>query len=447
MISSKQGGTLLLLALLTLPSQLIAAPSPFDIDVKELDQKSAPVAPKAEKKSAKKKAAPAAAAPKSAKAHKAAGDENQSGYLRYTVRPGDHIFKILVGHFGMSNETAEKLIPEIIRVNNISNMKTLTVGRTLLIPVAGHQEHAARAGKRSKGRARKEEGSDIAAVPAAAPRAPETAPPAPLASAPASKAPGSAAAVPPAPALNAPASAAPVLPVPAPKPAAPAAPGAAAAPVVPKPTATTAARPMTTPVPPAVSALAPTPAPKAAPTVPAPAAPVVAPAAPVPAIPVVPQVSAWICSVSEQDPTRIVDSVMNALALHWSRNRIIQSEEGAANAYSIRVDRYFELNGTRYIVSIGENDPYSYTLLRLLEGAGYRVLMIGAGDDFKAVVEKLLRFVGLAPDFGIHVLQGGKPSSGFLVQQDGPEGRKVLITSEAVLPKQKWALPAGCGSR
>jgi hypothetical protein len=167
----------------------------------------------------------------------------------------------------------------------------------------------------------------------------------------------------------------------------------------------------------------------------------------VPATPAVPQINAWICSVTEKDPTHIVDSVMNALSLHWSKNRIIQSEEGAANAYSIRVDRYFELNGMRYIVSIGESDPYSYTLLRLLEGVGYRVLMINTGDDFKTVGEKLLRFVGLTPDFGIHVLQGGKPSTGFLVQQDGPEGRRIVITSEAVTPKQKWTLPAGCASR
>ena len=138
---------------------------------------------------------------------------------------------------------------------------------------------------------------------------------------------------------------------------------------------------------------------------------------------------------------------MNALSLHWSRNRIIQSGEGASNAFSIRVDRYFELKGTRYIVSIGENDPYSYTLLRLLEGAGYRVLMVESDDDFQAVGEKLLRLVGLEPDYGRHLLQGGKESTGFLVQQDDAGGRQVLITSEAVNPQLKWTMPEGCGAR
>ena len=111
------------------------------------------------------------------------------------------------------------------------------------------------------------------------------------------------------------------------------------------------------------------------------------------------------------------------------------------------MDRYFELNGARYIVSIGESDPYSYTLLRLLEGAGCQVLMINSGDDFKAVAKKMLQLVGLAPDFGVHLIQGGKESTGFLVHRDDGEGRRVIITGEAVNPAQKWNLPAGCGAR
>jgi hypothetical protein len=160
-----------------------------------------------------------------------------------------------------------------------------------------------------------------------------------------------------------------------------------------------------------------------------------------------PLVNTWICSVTEKDPARIVDAVMNALSLPWSKNRIIQSDDGAPNAFSIRVDRYFEFNGVRTIVSIGESDPYSYTLLRLLEGAGYRVLMINAGDDFKVVGEKMLRIVGAVPDFGKYLVAGGKESSGFLVQEEDAAGRRVLITNEVVSPKTKWTMPAGCGTR
>jgi len=378
------------------PAAPKAAASPFDIDVKELERGDKPAAGKAEKK-AKKKEAPARAA-RTGQGRKAVAGEGD--YVRYTVKPGDHVFKILVARFGLSNEAAEKLIPEIVRVNDIPNIKKLTVGSTLLIPTGGHRErvlHAAHPGRNHQDAREREAVAETKApaqpaAPALAPKVP--APPAPVVALPA-----------PAPAVQAPAAKAPVA-----APPAPVAPPAAAA----KATS-------------------------------APAAPAVVPV-PVPPPPA-PVANTWICSVRDKDPARIVDTVLNALSLRWSKNRIIQSAEGASNAFSIRVDRYFEKNGVRYIVSVAESDPYTYTLLRLLESAGYRVLMVNQGDDLRVIGDKLLRLVGLTPDFGKHLIQGGKEESGFLVQQDDPEGRRVLITGEPADPKLKWTLPAGCAYR
>jgi hypothetical protein len=111
------------------------------------------------------------------------------------------------------------------------------------------------------------------------------------------------------------------------------------------------------------------------------------------------------------------------------------------------VDRYFEYKGGRYIVSIGESDPYSYTLLRLLESAGYRVLSIGRAENFKTVSHKLLGLIGVAPDFGKQALQGGRDTTGFLIQQDDAGGRRVVITGEAVDPRQKWVMKPGCAAK
>ncbi|GFO58975.1 hypothetical protein GMST_13000 [Geomonas silvestris] len=406
MTNAQHGGAFLLVALLSLPCHLYAAASPFDIDVKELDRTApkaaAPAAqPKAaspydidlkeldrsgtppakQEKKAKKKEAPVRSAKPSRGRHAVSGEGE---YGRYTVKPGDHIFKILVVRFGLSDEAAEKLIPEIIRINDVPDIKKLRVGSTLLIPTGAHQARSPRTYRHSE------------------PVATSAGAPAPL----------------PAPATQ-------------PSPPAVAAPPASAAPAAPR----------ELPPPPAPVAKAPAPAPPL--PLPQPAVSQPAPAAQ----PAPPLANTWICSVRDRDPARIVDSVLNALALRWSKNRIIQSAEGAANAYSIRVDRYFEKNGARYIVSIGEEDPYSYTLLRLLEGSGFRVLMIGKGDDFLTIGEKLLRLVGLTPDFGKHLVQAGKLETGFLVQQDDPEGRRVLLTSEPADPKVKWTLPAGCGYR
>ena len=438
MISFKQGGTLLLLALLALPAQLHAAQSPFDIDLKELDRENPAVSPKVEKIEKKKpkktkKETPVAVPAKSEKVHKAATAneaESESGYIRYTVKPGDHIFKILVARLGMSNEAAERLIPEIIRVNNITNIKKLTVGRTLLIPDKARRERLAKSEQPGKARHRRERETEVTAAPVPSAPVPVTpaqsaaklvAPPAPAA-----------------PAVTAPAAKAP-LPaassVAAPKPSLPnpAAPAGTVATATEKPAARA---PGAAPATAQNAAIPPIEAHAASAT-----------SAAVPATAPAPLSNTWICSVTDKDPARIVDAVMNALSLPWSKNRIIQSAEGAPNAFSIRVDRYFELNGVRTIVSIGESDPYSYTLLRLLEEAGYRVLMINAGDDFKVVGEKMLRLVGVVPDFGKYLIPGGKESSGFLVQQEDAAGRRVMITNEAVNPKLKWTMPAGCGTR
>lgn len=362
----KQGVTLVLLALLSLPSQLHAQPAPFEIDLKELDRQKPAVSAKPEPKKAEKGKRTPARAARTGKVPQTSADT--SDYLRYTVKPGDHIFKILMVRFGMSNEAAERLIPEIIRINYISNIKKLAVGRTLLIPRKGQHEHAARSERKGSSQGRRDE-VETAAMPEIAPK--------------------------------------------------PDARGAASSP-----------RQEEAPVaPPSHTATMPT-----------------APA-PAPAAQAIPPAITWVCSVTERDPARVVDAVLNAMSVSWSKNRIIESGKGAATAFSIRVDRYFEYKGVRYIVSIGESDPYSYTLIRLLEAAGYRTLKIGAGEDFKIVSEKLLRLMGLVPDFGKHALQGGREAKGFLVRQDDAGGRQVVITGDPVDQRTSWVLAPGCGAR
>jgi hypothetical protein len=137
---------------------------------------------------------------------------------------------------------------------------------------------------------------------------------------------------------------------------------------------------------------------------------------------------------------------LNALSVPWGKNKVVDSAQGAATLFSVKADRYFEYKGGRYIVSIGKSDPYSYTLLRLLESSGYRVLVVDKGEEFKTVSEKLLKLVGVVPDFGKHPLQDGKETTGFLIEEDDAGGRRVLITGELVDPRQKWVLAQGCGA-
>jgi hypothetical protein len=53
----------------------------------------------------------------------------------YTVRPGDHLFHILMHRYGLSNTAAEMIIPEIMRLSGIQKPENLSVGQRLTIPL------------------------------------------------------------------------------------------------------------------------------------------------------------------------------------------------------------------------------------------------------------------------------------------------------------------------
>lgn len=61
--------------------------------------------------------------------------DKKRGSSSYTVRPGDHLFIILMQRYGLSNEAAERLIPEIMRLNGIKKAERLSVGQQLTIPL------------------------------------------------------------------------------------------------------------------------------------------------------------------------------------------------------------------------------------------------------------------------------------------------------------------------
>lgn len=460
MVRLQMGALVLaLLGVLSHPMLVAAAPGSFDIDVKELDQ-GKPAPPKAKEPKVQKapqKAAPASkphppahAAPKAAHS----GD----GYIRYTVKPGDHLFKILMVDFGMSNEKAEHLIPEILRINDIGSIRSLKVGSVILIPREG-TPRAAAAASRKKAHQKKEQSATSQkaeepakvqkkeeAVAAGKKEEPVARKDEPIVKKeelpePHRKKEPAEASQPkkeePVPALSAvaPPPAKPELPPPPPVAAPAPAPAAGAHPqhqapaaLRQEPTVSKAAPPPPAPAP-EVKKEAPAPPPRQSIMVAAPVQP-----------------PTWICSIPEKDPHRILDSMMNVLSLKWAKNRIVRSEDGAKTAFSVMVDRYFELKGKRYIVTVGEIDPYNYTLLRLLETSGYKVLRLNGGEDFEAVGDKLLRLVGSTPAFGKHALAGDGEKKGFLLTEDETGGRRVLVTREVVGPGEERVMAAGCGS-
>src|SRR6185369_16703901 len=99
-----------------------AAQEPYDIDLKDLRKH--PERRVKQQRTPHESKKPVTATP--------ATDGDSSSY---TVQPGDHLFLILMRRYGLSNDAAEQLIPEIMRQNGIRNPKGLTVGQRLIIPL------------------------------------------------------------------------------------------------------------------------------------------------------------------------------------------------------------------------------------------------------------------------------------------------------------------------
>jgi LysM domain-containing protein len=96
----------------------------------------------------------------------------------YRVRPGDHIFKILMRDFGLTNQQAETLVPEIVRINGIADIRQLRAGQTILVPAEpGRRTASRRQAARKEATPAEPAGNETGTIPSPQPR-PETAPPA-----------------------------------------------------------------------------------------------------------------------------------------------------------------------------------------------------------------------------------------------------------------------------
>ncbi|MDD2309521.1 MAG: LysM domain-containing protein [Desulfuromonadaceae bacterium] len=113
---------MLLVGIFSCAFTAVAAQEPYDIDLKELRRP--PSRRAKEQQSPRGTREPVSAV--------AATKERSSSY---TVRPGDHLFLILMQRYGLSNEAAERLIPEIMRLNGIRKAESLSVGQRLTIPL------------------------------------------------------------------------------------------------------------------------------------------------------------------------------------------------------------------------------------------------------------------------------------------------------------------------
>lgn len=110
----------------TKPQQQPSSPSTEEIDLKELRRIAPPHPAKLPGRTPRRQTLPS---PESAHS---TSSEHESIHL---VRPGEHLFKILIQRYGLTDPAAERLIPEVMRLNNITSPRGLKVGQRLRIPL------------------------------------------------------------------------------------------------------------------------------------------------------------------------------------------------------------------------------------------------------------------------------------------------------------------------
>lgn len=148
------------------------------------------------------------------------------------------------------------------------------------------------------------------------------------------------------------------------------------------------------------------------------------------------------------DQRQVVDLLLETLSQSADRNKRVELFKAAETGIglSVAAERYFERNGRRYVVASFTGDPITYTLFRLLETKGYRVVILEPNDSFKTVASKLLSRMDLPSTYSMHQLMadhGGQYSfemSGFMLENAATDGGSVMLTDRPIEPAMRELL-------
>jgi len=149
--------------------------------------------------------------------------------------------------------------------------------------------------------------------------------------------------------------------------------------------------------------------------------------------------------ITEKEPKKILDSFLDALAVPYEaeKNIDLYARENIGVRLDVPVDRYFEDNGQRYVVALFNGDPVTYTLVRLLETKGFRVIMLQAGDDFHSVADKVLSRLHIPGRYGDYDLWAarnvgyGVRMSGAMIRDNRNGDRNLFVTDRNLDPLVK----------
>jgi hypothetical protein len=136
------------------------------------------------------------------------------------------------------------------------------------------------------------------------------------------------------------------------------------------------------------------------------------------------------------------DTLLQAMDLPVSRDRTVELFNYARDGVRLEVkaDRLFADRGEQFVVSLFDGDPVNYTLSRLLETRGYKVIMLDARDDFPKVSERIMGRLRVGGTFGQQSLNL-PPGSPYAIHLNGvavssrlTKGKQVVLTTSELSP-------------
>ncbi|MFA7059332.1 MAG: LysM domain-containing protein [Pedobacter sp.] len=145
--------------------------------------------------------------------------------------------------------------------------------------------------------------------------------------------------------------------------------------------------------------------------------------------------SRQIHQITAKGQPEILDAILKALEVSYQTDRNIDvfAADNNGISLSVKAERFFERGGQRFVVTSFDGDPVTYTLFRILETRGYRVVILEAKDDFRKITEKILSRLRIQGGYAQHKLWSDDATnyslqmSGFNLEGAGiPDGSLFL---------------------
>ncbi len=135
---------------------------------------------------------------------------------------------------------------------------------------------------------------------------------------------------------------------------------------------------------------------------------------------VAPAVPRSLHQVLSKTSVGILDSLLSALSITSEKDCRLDIFTAGADGISLTVnaERYIERGGQKTLITHFDGDPVSYTLFRILETRGYKVVILDPNDDFRNIADKLLLRLNIKGTYAKHVFEPD-PLANYSLQMSG----------------------------